>query len=299
MSRHVILAGTARGPPTFVAGACAVNVRDSFVPSSSVTETVVGPACDGAAVVPVPQAGRAIGAGVKQTCVTLRAPALETSANRTSPAWKLDERPPAKIAWIRSDGDCDCADATAGLTAAPAIRAPTTARMAVGRKGAPSLRGTVRLLPLVTRGPTRRLRPIDRRAQTPEDFSWRAIRRCWRSTGRSSRARPRTVALQPSLISSLVSWMSWMWSWTSRSAYERSNTAPLNAPTVRSSHCSLGDGVFGTSTANRRAACPASFRDLVWSLTRRAPKDFTAAVAPFDCAAVPPTISKRSPWMPV
>src|SRR3954469_11188717 len=151
MSRHVILRGTARGPPTFVAGACAVNVRDSFVPSSSVTETVVGPACDGAAVATVPQAGRAIGAGVKQTCVTLRPPALETSANRTSPAWKLDERPPAKIAWIRSDGDCDCdcADATAGLRAAPAIRAPTTARMAVGRKGAPSLRGTVRLLPPV------------------------------------------------------------------------------------------------------------------------------------------------------
>src|SRR3954447_14483503 len=135
MSRHVILAGTARGPPTFVAGACAVSVRDSFVPSFSVMETVVGPACDGAAVATVPQAGRAIGAGVKQTCAILRPPALATSADRTSPAWKFDARPPEKIAWMRKDGDCACADATAGLGAAPAITAPASARMAVERNG--------------------------------------------------------------------------------------------------------------------------------------------------------------------
>src|SRR3954447_8895734 len=106
MSSQVIVAGTARGPPTRVAGASAVNVRVSFVPSLSVAVTVVGPACDGAAVADALQVGRETGAGVKHTCVTMRPPALRTSVNNTSPTWNFVARPPAKIAWMRSAGDC-------------------------------------------------------------------------------------------------------------------------------------------------------------------------------------------------
>src|SRR3954453_13999127 len=137
-SWQVIVAGTARRPPTFVAALITDSVRVSFVPSLRVAVTVVGPPCEGAAVGTVPHAGRAIGAGLKQISVSLRPPALRTSLSSTSPMWTVERSPlPVKIAWMRSDGDGACAEATAGASAAPAMRAPTTARIAFGRNGTP------------------------------------------------------------------------------------------------------------------------------------------------------------------
>src|SRR3954452_25396102 len=137
-SWQVIVAGTARAPPTFVAALITDSVRVSFVPSLRVAVTVVGPPCEGAAVGTVPQAGRAIGAGSKQICVRFRPPALRTSLSSPSRMWTVERSPlPVKIAWMRSDGDGACALATAGASATPAMRAPTTARTAFGRNGSP------------------------------------------------------------------------------------------------------------------------------------------------------------------